>query len=113
MVHRDAAGRRRSQSLASIAPPEPTLIGSPPILSLSVSPFCSASKICRRHAVELRENVRVLLLMREAARARDLRSEQRRFGKEWFRTVRSRGSPYTQKQTRDHKDTLLRQGCKH
>src|SRR3546814_4347047 len=58
IVHRDAAGRRRSQSLASIAPPEPTLIGSPPILALSVSPFGSASKICRRHAVELRENVR-------------------------------------------------------
>src|SRR3546814_6056957 len=34
IVHRDAAGRRRSQSLASIAPPEPTLIGSPPILAL-------------------------------------------------------------------------------
>src|SRR3546814_21033792 len=63
IVHLDAEGRRRSQSLASIAPPEPTRSGSPPILALSVSPFGSASKICRRHAVELRENVREMLLM--------------------------------------------------
>src|SRR3546814_11750678 len=72
IVHRDAAGRRRSQSIASIAPPAPTLIGSPPILALSVSTLGSASKLCRRHAVELRENVRDMLLMWEAERGAQL-----------------------------------------
>src|SRR3546814_8285459 len=86
IVHRDAAGRRRSQSLASIAPPEPTLIGSPPILALSVSPFGSASKICERNAVDIRENVREMLSMREAVRERDL-GDRRLCCKDWRQTA--------------------------